>query len=133
MAAPSSWVKEGAVGSLPKETTWRRPDESVGDERMLSGLAGAAAGLCFNFRNSSLRLAFLLIVDGLFFFQTFSWETEWGAISLVSREKEKLEPRVREKENAIPWLASALQKSKHLLARGDSSPLAEAVIVKSYF
>ena len=51
----------------------------------------------------------------------------------MSREKEKLEPRVREKENAIPWLASALQKSKHLLAKGDSSPLAEAVIVESYF
>ena len=73
------------------------------------------------------------MVDGLFFFQALSWETEWGAISLVSREKEKLEPRVREKENAIPWLDSALQKSKHLMAKGDSSPIAEAVIVESYF
>ena len=51
----------------------------------------------------------------------------------MSREKEKLEPRVREKENAIPWLASTLQKSKHLLAKGDSSTLAEAVSVESYF
>ena len=73
------------------------------------------------------------MADGLFFFQALSWETEWGAISLVSREKEKLEPRVREKENAIPWLASALQKSKHLLAKGESSPLTGAVMVMSYF
>ena len=64
MAAPSSWVKESAVESLPRDTTWRRPDESVGDGRMLSGLAGTAAGLCFFCRNSSLRLAFLLMVDG---------------------------------------------------------------------
>ena len=76
MAAPSNWVKEGTVVSLPRDTTWRRPDESVGDERMLSGLAGAAAGLCFFLRNSSLRLAFLRMVDGLFFFQALSWVTE---------------------------------------------------------
>ena len=54
MAAPSSWVKEGTVASLPRDTTWRRPDESVGDERMLSGIAGDIdSGLCFLFRNSS--------------------------------------------------------------------------------
>ena len=39
MAAPSSWVKEGTAASFPKDTTWRRPDESVGEGRMLSGLA----------------------------------------------------------------------------------------------
>ena len=100
---------------------------------MLSGLAGAAAGLCFIFRNSSLRLAFLLMVDGLFFFQALSLVTEVGAISLVSREKEKLEPVVREKENTNPWLARSLQKSKHLVAKGESSPITGAVILESYF
>ena len=56
------------------------------------------------------------MVDGLFFFQALSLVTEVGAISLVSREKEKLEPVVREKENTNPWLARSLQKSKHLVA-----------------
>ena len=107
---------------------------SVGDGRMLSSLVGTAgAGLCFFFRNSSLCLAFLLIVDGLFFFQALSSVTEWGAISHVSREKEKLEPVVREKENANPWLARSLQKSKHLLAKEESSPLTAAAILESYF
>ena len=81
VAAPSNWVKEGAVGSLPNGSTWRRPDDPVGDWRMLSGLPGTAAGLCFFLRNSSLRLAFLLMVDGLFFFQALSLVTEVGAIS----------------------------------------------------
>ena len=63
------------------------------------------------------------MVDGLFFFQALSLVTEVGAISLVSREKEKLEPVVREKENTNPWLARSLQKSKHLVAKGDSSPV----------
>ena len=57
------------------------------------------------------------------------------AISLVSREKEKLDLREREKEKAVPWLASALQKSMHLMAKEEFSPLegADAVIVESYF
>ena len=91
MAAPSSWVKEGTVASLPKVSTWRRPDESVGDWRMLSGLArDTDSGHCFFFRNSSLRLAFLLMVEGLFFlYFALSLESKQGASSLVSREKEK--------------------------------------------
>ena len=131
VAAPSNCVKEGAVGSLPNDNTWRRPDDPVGDGRKLSGLPGTAAGLCFFLRNSSLRLAFLLMVDGLFFFQVLV--TEVGAISLVSREKEKLEPVVREKENTNPWFARSLQKSKHLVAKGESSPITGAVILESYF
>ena len=56
-------------------------------------------------------------------------------LSLASREKEKSEPREREKEKAIPWLASAWQKSMHLMAKEEFSPLegADAVIVESYF
>ena len=46
-----------------------------------------------------------------------------------------LEPTLREKEKAIPWLASAWQKSMHLMAKVKSPPLegADADIVKSYF
>ena len=51
----------------------------------------------------------------------------------MSREKEKLEPVVREKENTNPWLARSLQKSKHLVAKGESSPIPGAVILESYF
>ena len=41
----------------------------------------------------------------------------------------------QEKEKAIPWLASAWQKSIHLMAKEEFSPLkgAGAVIVESYF
>ena len=83
MAAPSSWVKEC--------TFPRTPDESVGDGRMFSGIAGDIdSGLCFFFRNSSLRLAFLLMVDGLFFLRVaLALVSKPGASSLVSTEKEK--------------------------------------------
>ena len=73
------------------------------------------------------------MVDGLFFFQALSLVTEVGAISLVSREKEKLETREREKEKANPWLVSARQKSMHLMARAESPTDIGAVIVRCYF
>ena len=58
------------------------------------------------FRNTSLRLAFLLRVDGLGFFLSgiLAWMSK--ANPLVSREKEKLEPMVRENLKAEPWLLS---------------------------
>ena len=61
-------------------------------------------------------------------------ESKEGAISLVAREKEKLDPREREKEKAVPWLASAWQKSMHLMAKGfPTLEGAGVVIVESYF
>ena len=73
-------------------------------------------------RNSSLRLAFLLMVDGLDFF-FLAWVSE--ASTFVSRVKEKLEPTVRENLNAKPWLLSVWQKSRHLVAKmGSLSPTA---------
>ena len=51
-------------------------------------------GLSCFFRNSSLRLAFLLIVEGLGFFLS-------KASSLESREKEKHEAKVRENLKAL--------------------------------
>ena len=68
-------------------------------------------------RNISLRLAFLLMVDGLgFFLGTYlTWMSEVS--TFVSREKEKLEPIVRENLNAEPRLLIVWQKSRHLLAK----------------
>ena len=123
MAAPSNCVKEGAVGALPNDNTWENAEWLARNSRWALLLS----------QKLSLRLAFLLMVDGLFFFQALSLVTEVGAISLVSREKEKLEPVVREKENTNPWLARSLQKSKHLVAKGESSPITGAVILESYF
>ena len=54
--------------------------------------------------------------------------------SLASRENEKSELTEREKEKAIPWLASAWQKSMHLIAKGfPTLEGAGVVIVESYF
>ena len=88
------------------------------------GLAGdEGAGFRFLPRNISLRLAFLLMVDGLgFFLGTYlTWMSEVS--TFVSREKEKVEPIVRENLNAEPRLLSVWQKSRHLLAKS-VSPIA---------
>ena len=54
-------------------------------------------------------------------------------ILILHGEKEKLDPWEREKEKAIPWLASALQKSMHLIAKVESTSKEGAVMVKFYF
>ena len=62
--------------------------------------------------NSSLRFALRFCVEGLLLFL--------GRVSLpflVSREKVKVEPMVREKVKAWPWLASVWQRSRHLEAK----------------
>ena len=53
--------------------------------------------------------------------------------SLVSKEKVKVAPMVIENLNSLPWLASAWQKSMHLVAKEELSPLEAAVIVECYF
>ena len=76
--------------------------------------------LSFFFRNSSLRLAFLLMVEGLGFFLmgTLAWFSKAG--SFESKEKEKPEAKVRENLKALPGLFSAWQKSRHLIAKSGS-------------
>ena len=69
------------------------------------------------FRNSALRLAFLLIAEGLFLFPA---SAAGSKLSLVSREKTKVEPIVSEKVKDLFWLASAWQKSMHLEAKEES-------------
>jgi hypothetical protein len=79
---------------------------------------GEAGGFFFA-RNSPLLLAFLRKEDGLgFFFRTSATaevvlSSAGGIFSLGSREEEKVEPMVREKVKALPWLASAWQKARH--------------------
>ena len=94
----------------------------------MRGLTGSlAAGLCFLLRNSALRLAFLLRVEGLGFFlaDAILLMSKFGTSSLVSREKLKSGPSTRENLKALPWLVSVWQKSKHLVAKEASlSPTA---------
>ena len=52
----------------------------------------------------------LLFKEGI---AIFSW---LAAFLLVSKEKEKSGPKVKKKLKAWPWLASAWQKSMHLVA-----------------
>ena len=79
----------------------------------------------FLLRNSFLRLAFLLRVDGLALFLVI--ETE--SLHLVSKVKEKAKPMLRENWNALPWLVSALQKSKHCAAREESDSPTVAILI----
>ena len=66
--------------------------------------------LSFFLKNSSLRLAFLLRVEGLV---RFFPKVEFTLLSRVSREKEKEELMVRLKLKSLPWLASVWQKARH--------------------
>ena len=71
------------------------------------------------------------MMEGLFLFLGVVSFSVSSAIFLVSREKEKLETREREKAN--PQLVSAWQKSMHLMARAKSPSDKGTVIVKCYF
>ena len=160
-SAPGWWLKpssssfgcpegeEGGEGSVP--SSWEKVQVlalllSLVTRRLeAKGWAGAGGFPNFSlsevsdflFRNSFRLLAFLLTWDGLsFFFVTCAVNTGVACfLSLASREKEKSEPTEKEKEKAIPWLASAWQKSMHLMAKEEFPPLggADAVIVESYF
>ena len=97
-------------------------------EAVAEEIGVAAAGQRFFFKNSSLRPAFLLKVDGLAFF-FFLLSKAKGTLGLVSREKEKVEPMLREKLISMPWLVSAWQKSKHLMAKEELASSAAVILV----
>ena len=83
-------------------------------ESHLAGVSKADEGdtkLGFFFRNSSFRLALLLIVKGLGFFLS-------KANSFESKEKEKPKAKVREKLKALAF--QRLAESRHLVAKSDS-------------
>ena len=106
------------------DTTLRRSVEADGEGRILSDLTlDLAAGFNFLFRNSALRLAFRLRVDGVgfFFADAIILVSKTGASSLVSREKQKLEPVERENLKALPLLLSARQNSNLMPRRSLSS------------
>ena len=63
-------------------------------------------------RNSSLLFTFLLCVEGLIFF--LATVVEGFTFPLVSKEKVKEESMVMLRENSLPWLVSAWQRSRHL-------------------
>ena len=72
--------------------------------------------LCFFFRNSALLRAFLLFVEGLtFFLVRASGEREEALLSLVSKEKERveLESILREKVKAMPRLTNVWRRARH--------------------
>ena len=94
-------------------------------------LHSTGAGFCFLCRNASFRLAFLLSVDGLDFFLVFLVVANARPLSIVSREKEKLELIVREKLKAKPWPASVWQRSRHLAAKEES--LSPTAVILVYF
>ena len=66
--------------------------------------------LSFFLKNSSLRLASLLWVEGLV---RFLPRVEFTFFSRVSRENEKEELMVRLKLKSLPWLVSVWQKARH--------------------
>ena len=66
--------------------------------------------LSFFLKNSSLRLAFILWVEGLV---RFLPRVEFTFFSRVSRENEKEELMVRLKLKSLPWLVSVWQKARH--------------------
>ena len=99
-------------------------------EAVAEEIGVAAAGQRFVFKNSSLRPAFLLKVDGLAFF-FFLLSTAKGTLGLVSREKEKVEPMLREKLISKPWLVSAWQKCKHLMAKEELA--SSNAVILAYF
>ena len=84
-----------------------------------SWLESAGTEMDFLIKNSCLRLAFLLSVDGLFLVLA----GKVSLPSLVSKEKVKVEPMVMENLKLLPWLASAWQKSMHLVAKEESGNL----------
>ena len=93
----------------------------------MSGLAvDLAAGFNFLFRNSALRHAFRLRVDGV----DFILVSKTGTSSLASREKQKLEPVERENLKALPWLLSAWQNSMHFDAKEESFSPTAVIFVK---
>ena len=81
-------------------------------------------GWAFFFRKASLRLAFLLNVEGL---GLFSIGLTSLVFFLVSKEKMKEGPMLTEKVNSRPWLASVWQRSRHWVAREELSPATAAI------
>ena len=95
---------------------------------MMSSSAGwnvEDKGWSFFWRNFLLRLAFLLLAEGLFLLAAMEATGADFSRGLVAMEKLKVEPMEREKVKDWPWLASVWQRAKHWEAKETfSSPTA---------
>ena len=101
---------------LELRTTLWAPAGSPSLEARVTSMKSAVhfkRGSDFFFRNSALRLAFLLIAEGLFLLTALAAVIK---LSLVSREKAKVEPMVSEKVKDLFW-----QKSMHWEAKEEST------------
>ena len=96
-----------------------RPSLGARVTSMKSAVQDERSSDFFFFRNSALRLAFLLIAEGLFLFTALA--AGGKQLSLVSKENAKVEPMVTEKVKDLFWLASAWQKSMHWEAKEEST------------
>ena len=72
-------------------------------------------------------MAFLLCVGGLDLLPLVL--SKASPLFLASREKEKVEPILREKLKAKPWLANVWQRSRHLVAKEDSHSPTAVILV----
>ena len=81
--------------------------------------------------NSSFLFLFLLKVEGLTLFLSFLVAGVF--FPLVSREKVKEELMVRVKENSLPWLVSAWQRSRHCLAKVGSPSITTGAVISDPF
>ena len=107
---------------LELRTTLWAPAGSPSLEARVTSMKSAVhfkRGSDFFFRNSALRLVFLLIAEGLFLFTALA--AGGKQLSLVSKENAKVEPMVSEKVKDLFWLASAWQKSMHWEAKEEST------------
>ena len=101
----------------------------TGLEAVAEEMGVTAAGQRFFFKKSSLRLAFLLRVEGLAFFFVAKAKGGFCLDQVSTKKKEKVELMVREKLISMPWLVSDWQKARHLMAREESvSPTAVILV-----
>ena len=117
-------VEEGGVTLELRTTWWALACRSSLVARVTSMMSATwlpmldEGGSDLFFRNSALRLAFLLIAEGLFLLTASAAVSK---LSLVSREKAKVEPMVSENVKDMFWLANAWQKSMHWEAKEEST------------
>ena len=136
---PGCCLRQSGVARVEFRFLWDFPTwifKPFSDLKVLSHWShlntfSTVGALSFFLRSSSLLLASRLRVDGVFFFF-------WGAktsFPLVSTEKEKLGPMLKEKEKGSDLPASVWQISRHWDTSLASSSLScdIAVIFTAYF
>ena len=139
---PLSWLAtclDGGEGKVAGVEATRGLEVDVAAATVVAGEISTGASkaedkreekLSFFFKNSSLLLTFLLWVEGLV---RFLARVAFTLLSLVSREKKKLESILRVKLKLLPWLASAWQKAMHCDAKVESTALDRSAAIFHLF